>query len=256
MPRMRTLLIVTGGSTGLGRALIATAPSGTHRVDVSRSGPPPEADHHRTIDLADPTGWAACTAAIDELVAAEPWDRITVIHNAGTLQPIGFAGEVDRDEYTASVLLGSAAGQVLGGHVLAAAGGVADRVELVMISSGAARSVYPGWSAYGAGKAALDQWVRTVGAEQQQRADEQGRAAVRVLAIAPGIVATDMQAMVRSTDARAFPQVERFRRMRDDRQLTAPEVAANGIWDVLDDPSVATGSVVDLRDRSVSEAGS
>jgi hypothetical protein len=44
--------------------------------------------------------------------------------------------------------------------------------------------------------------------------------------------------------------------MHDDVRLTAPEVAARGIWDVLDDPSVATGSVVDLRDRSVSEAGS
>ena len=251
MPPMRTLLIVTGGSAGLGRALIATAPSDTHRVDVSRSGPPPEADGHVTLDLADPSGWTTFAAAFDDLVASEAWDRITVIHNAGTLDPIGFAGEVDLERYTSSVLLGSAAGQVIGAHVLGRAAAATARLELVMISSGAARSVYPGWSAYGAGKAALDQWVRTVGAEQQQqRADGQERAGAKVLAIAPGVVATDMQAAVRAADPQAFPQVERFQHLHEDGQLTAPEVAARGIWQVLDDPSVHTGAVVDLRDRS------
>jgi benzil reductase ((S)-benzoin forming) len=246
---MRTLLIVTGGSAGLGRALIATAPADTHRVDVSRSGPPPEADRHLALDLAVPANWGALRSALDELVAAEPWDRITLIHNAGTLHPIGFAGEVDSDAYAASVLLGSAAGQILGDHLLARAAGLAARVELVMISSGAARSVYPGWSAYGAGKAALEQWVRVVGAEQQQRADERDRAAIRVVAIAPGIVATDMQATIRGADPVAFPQVERFRQLHDRGQLTEPALAARGIWEVLDDPEVATGAVVDLRDR-------
>lgn len=250
MPAMRTLLIVTGGSAGLGRALIATAPADSYRVDVSRSGPPPEADHHLAVDLADPAGWAAFATALDAVLPAEPWDRITVIHNAGTLDPMGFAGEVDPDAYTSSVLLGSAAGQVIGTHVLARTATAPARVELVMISSGAARSLYPGWSAYGAAKATLDQWVRNVGAEQRQRADEQQRAAVQVLAIAPGIVATDVQATVRAADPRQFPEVERFQQRHDDGRLIEPEVAARGIWEILDDPTVATGSVVDLRERS------
>lgn len=246
---MRTLLIVTGGSAGLGRGLIATAPAGSHRVDVSRSGPPPEADAHLGLDLAVPANWPALRSAFDALFAAEPWDRITVVHSAGTLHPIGFAGEVDAAAYETSALLGSVAGQIIGDHVLSSAA-AGTRLELVMITSGAARSVYPGWSAYGAGKAALDQWVRIVGAEQRQRAEERGHRPAKVLAIAPGIVATDMQATIRDTDQQAFPEVERFRRLHDEGQLTEPHDAARGIWDILDDPGVRTGSVVDLRDRA------
>ena len=35
---------------------------------------------------------------------------------------------------------------------------------------GAAGNVYEGWTSYGAGKAAVDQWVRTAGAEQEASA--------------------------------------------------------------------------------------
>lgn len=63
--------------------------------------------------------------------------------------------------------------------------------DLVVISLGASASAHPGWSAYGAGKAALDQWVRYAGAEQKVRGG------VRVSAIAPGVLDTSMQAEIR-----------------------------------------------------------
>jgi benzil reductase ((S)-benzoin forming) len=240
---MDTLVIVTGGSSGLGRALLAAAPPGAHRVDVSRSGSELEGVDHLDADLADPAAWTRVGERVTALLAERRWDRVTMIHNAGTLAPIGFVGEVDSDAYTHNVLLNSAAGQVLGQRLLAATRRTVARCELVLITSGAARTAYPGWSAYGAGKAATDQWVRTVGAEQA------ARGGARVLAVAPGVVATAMQSLLRDTDARDFPRVERFRELHAQGQLADPDDVAAALWELLDDPSVATGEVIDLRTR-------
>lgn len=236
---MSTMVIVTGGSSGLGQALLRHAPRPGPRIDVSRSGPPPEADRHLAADLSTPATWSDTGAALRAIIA-EPWDELVVVHSAGMVEPIGFAGEVDDATYERSVLLG-AAGQVLGHHVLAALGDRAASAQLVMISSGAAQSVYAGWSAYGAGKAALEQWVRNVGEEQRERGG------ARVLAIAPGTVATAMQSAVRATDATAFPRVDKFRALHAEEQLTSPDDAARALWAVIDDASHPNGAVLDVR---------
>lgn len=237
-----TLLLVTGGSAGIGAALVAAAPPGTRTVDVSRRGNP-DADRHVDADLADPGTWGDVGEIVAAEVAAFAGRRVTFVHAAGVLTPIGFAGEVPTDAYAASVLLNAAAGQVLGHAFLAAVRDRDDlRRELVLVSSGAARRAYAGWSAYGAGKAALEHWVRAVGEEQQQRGG------VTVCAIAPGVVATDMQASIRETSPDAFPSVERFRQLHARGELRPPDEVARQLWEVLDD-DLAPGAVLDLRDR-------
>lgn len=237
---MSSLVIVTGGSSGLGRAMLRTVPREAFRVDVSRSGPPPEADRHVAADLGDPAAWPTIGRSLRAIIADEPWDELVVVHAAGTIHPIGFAGEVDDARYQHSVLLG-AAGQMIGHHVLAAVGDRASGVQLVMVSSGAASSVYAGWSSYGAGKAGLDQWVRNVGEEQRERGG------ARVLSIAPGTVATSMQSIVRSADPTGFPRVEKFQGLHADGALTEPDDAARALWSIIDDPSHDNGAVIDVR---------
>src|SRR5262249_56203218 len=95
----------------------------------------------------------------------------------------------------------------------------------LLIWAGAARRVYEGWSAYGAGKAAVDQWVRTAGAEQKRRG---GRC--RVLAVAPGVIETAMQEQIRAMTEEAFPVVERFRELHRAGALRGPPDAARDLW--------------------------
>ncbi|MGK9939449.1 SDR family NAD(P)-dependent oxidoreductase, partial [Salmonella enterica subsp. enterica] len=86
--------------------------------------------------------------------------------------------------------------------------------------SGAARRPVEGWSAYCAGKAALDMFARSVNAEYASLRAERG---VRAVALAPGVVDTGMQAAIREAD---FAQVERFRSLKANAQLTSPDEAA------------------------------
>jgi benzil reductase ((S)-benzoin forming) len=236
------LVVITGASSGLGAALATTIPFPAHVVDVSRSGPKSDIDHI-TADLSDPTQWTHVGAEISRLVSQHNPARAVLIHNAGTLTPIGFAGEVDDLAYQANVLLNSAAGQALGHHFLKAVSGRPGRHELVMITSGAATSPYAGWSAYGAGKAALNQWVRNVGLEQRDRGG------VIVAAIAPGVVDTSMQAEIRETSGGDFPTVGRFHDLHSEGHLVSPVDAAQRIWNLIES-GIEGGSVLELRQRS------
>jgi benzil reductase ((S)-benzoin forming) len=237
-----TLAIVAGSSSGIGEALLRHAEqAGAEVAGMSRS---PGRGRHLRVDLADPAAWPDAAAWIGEVVAATDRPRVTFVHAAATLEPIGFAGEVDTAAYTSNVLLNSAAPQVLGHAFLAAMDRGHREGVLVLISSGAARSAYAGWSGYSAGKAACDQWVRAVGLERQER-----ESPVRVLSVAPGVVATGMQEMIRGTDRHEFPKVERFRELAAEGRLRDPDEVAADLWALLDEPGIATGEVIDLRSR-------
>jgi benzil reductase ((S)-benzoin forming) len=169
-------------------------------------------------------------------------ERVVFAHAAGTLTPIGFAGEEDAEPYARAVLLNAAAPLVLGDAFLRAARATRAPCHLVMIGSGAARHVYPGWSSYGGGKAAVDQWVRTVGAEQDLRG---GRC--RALSVSPGLVATPMQDEIRATPGSRLPSVGRFVEAFEKGELRDPVQVAREIWSLLD-RGLPNGAVVDLRE--------
>ena len=141
------------------------------------------------------------------------------------------------------MLLNSAAPQLLGDAFLRAARHSRARCDLVFVSSGAAYSVYEGWSSYCAGKAAVDHWTRTVGAEQARRG---GRC--RVLSIAPGVVATGMQDEIRRTPERDFPEVARFVALLEQGALRSPDDVARDLWRLVLDDGVENGAVLDLRE--------
>jgi benzil reductase ((S)-benzoin forming) len=239
-----TLVWISGASSGLGAALAASVPyPDAHIIDISRSGA--QGVEHLPADLADPTSWGAVEAHFLAQLGGFDGARAIFIHNAATITPVGFAGEVDSRAYRDAVLLNAASPLYLGHaflHAVTASGFTGD-AQLVMITSGAASNPYPGWSAYSAGKAATDMWVRTAGEEQRRRGQR-----CRVVAVAPGVVDTDMQATVRQSSETDFPAVETFHEYHRTGRLVAPEVAARGIWDLVTD-EVDNGAVVDLRSR-------
>jgi benzil reductase ((S)-benzoin forming) len=233
------LVFITGGSSGIGAAMARVVPYSDVRViNISRR----ELDgyDHFEADLADPAAWRGVADLFAREIKDFNGERIVFVHSAGTLQPIGFAGEVPTDAYTKQVLLDSASPQVLGDAFLRAARETRAECHIVMISSGAAFTVFEGWSAYCAGKAAMDQWVRTAGAEQARRGDR-----CRLLAVAPGIVETAMQREIRAASSEDFPSVGRFVDVHAKNQARDPEEAAREIWSLLE-RKLENGAVVDL----------
>jgi benzil reductase ((S)-benzoin forming) len=242
---MSSLIWISGASGGIGQALARTVPWDDARViGISRT-PAPGMEHVRA-DLADPSSWPGVQQSFDRELAGFDGRRVVYIHAAGTLDPIGFAGEVPTGAYATNVVLNSASPQVLGHMFLASVRNVAANRHLVILTSGAARSVYPGWSSYGAAKAAVDQWVRDVGAEQALRGG-----GVQVLSIAPGTVDTGMQEQLRATSEDDFPSRQKFVDLHAGGKLADPDEVARDMWSVLD-RGFDNGSVIDLRDLAKS----
>jgi NAD(P)-dependent dehydrogenase (short-subunit alcohol dehydrogenase family) len=253
---MSDLIIITGASSGIGRHLAEVAAADGAQVATMSRRPGP--GNHLTVDLSQPDGWPTVVGWITELVSERDHPHISFVHNAGTLEPIGFAGEVDLERYRNNVLVNSAAGQVLGAGFLAAM--AARRAPanglLIMMSSGAGKHPYPGWSSYCAAKAALDMWVRTVGLEQRERIGDpsaDSRSPVTVAAIAPGVVATAMQDMIRDQDEGRFPNVERFRDLHRDGDLADPASVGAKFWRLcrrhaIDPGVIDQGTVCSITD--------
>jgi len=241
-PLRRILVWISGASAGLGAALAVTIPfESAELVDISRRGGTPGA-HHVAVDLADPHSWPVVDKDFRQRIEDRDPDLVVFIHNAGTLTPLGSADRVDTEQYTRNVLLNSAAAQVLGHSFLSALSGRDCEQHLIMVSSGAASRPHEGQSSYCAGKAAIDQWVRTVGLEQRHRSP-----GCRVVSVSPGPVDTAMQAELRAASPLEVPVSSRFRDLQAQGKLARPETVARTIWSLLA-RDLDSGTVIHVRD--------
>lgn len=251
--------IITGASRGLGAALFtALAAPERQLVGIAREGLPAElvqqAQQKGAIteqiaaDLSTASGVQTVAAALHEL-AIKPRTRCYLIHNAGTLDPMAFAGQWQDPTWVArSIALNVSAPMQLTDAFLRATVDIPDR-RLLFISSGAAHHPYPGWSVYGASKAALDQFARTVALEQIMVQE-----GARVCALAPGVIDTDMQKQIRAADSQQFPQRERFVSLKQEGRLQSPAEAAQRVAAWLHHAAFGETAVLDLRDIMLSTA--
>jgi benzil reductase ((S)-benzoin forming) len=220
--------VVTGASRGLGAGVAARfAEAGVLLGLCARHEPiPPEAAARdgaltAAVDVTD-------AGAVDRFAAAvaDRFGRIDLwVNNAGLLEPIAPLRDADPAGLEAHVrtnVLGVLYGsRAYARHARSRPGGGV----LVNIGSGAATTPYPGWAAYCASKAAVDQLTRVVAAEETE-------AGLRAYAIAPGVVDTDMQALIRETPADVFPDVDRFRRRAATGAFNSPAWVADHLLDL------------------------
>ncbi|CAN5210557.1 SDR family oxidoreductase [soil metagenome] len=209
---MTTTALITGASRGLGLALsTALAERGWRLIVDARSGP----DLHRATgsfpDVAALPGDVTDGEHLGELVTAAG-DRLDLlVLNASTLgqSPLPPLADYDPDALRAAFEVNTVAPLrlvQLALPALRAAGGT-----IIAISSDAAVADYPGWGGYGASKAALDQLMHVLGAEEPR---------LRVYAVDPGDMRTQMH-------AEAFPG-------EDIRDRPLPETVVPALLPLLD----------------------
>jgi NAD(P)-dependent dehydrogenase (short-subunit alcohol dehydrogenase family) len=219
--------LITGASRGLGRALaLALGERGARVLLSARESPDLQRTARHLIErgarvhvlAADVADKQAIYPLVGQAGAlAGPIDIL--INNASTLGPTPLPLLLDTEcEDLERVLAVNLIGPfrltkaVLGSMLLR------DRGVIVNISSDASEQAYPSWGAYGASKAALDQLTRIW-------AQELGDTRVRMFAVDPGEMDTDMHAA-------AMPDVERS-------SLERPEVVAEKIVQMLEQPARA-----------------
>lgn len=235
---MNPTVLITGHSHGLGAALAAAwLQHGARVIGLARSNNAalaanhPGQLHETAIDLADPPAVLAYTRSDAFRSICQEADTLWLFNNAGTVAPSAPLGAQVDDDITHALNLNITAPLLLANATVAHA---RDRERIVHISSGAARKPYPGWSIYGASKAALDRHAADAAAE-----------GVRIVSLAPGVVDTAMQAGMRADPA--FPLRAQFAALHADGKLqSAADTAAKILAYCLSD-QFASEPIADIR---------
>lgn len=250
------VVILTGASRGLGAALADQLLSSERRLVCIARKPNPlleqkARDRKAWLDyyLQDLTEIEASDMLAQSICDELPDDasRLTLINNAGMVEPVARASALPNDQLVRALNLNVAAAMLFSSRFLKGTEDFAGERRILNISSGAARSPYAGWSVYCATKAALDMFSRCVKLEEAVRPNP-----ARIVSLAPGVVDTDMQATVRELDPEDFPNVERFRNLKATNQLASAEEAARRIVLYMARADFGTTEVDDVRNYSTS----
>jgi NAD(P)-dependent dehydrogenase (short-subunit alcohol dehydrogenase family) len=228
---------ITGASSGIGAELIRSVPAGSRAIGVSRR--PSAAGEHFAADLAEPAAWDALTSSFEAVLEADPPQEAMLLHFSGAVGPLGPIAAADPAAYRACVMLNAAAGQVLGGAFIAACARRAIAATIVICSSPGARNPQLGLSAYGSGKAALEQWARAAALDQEDAA-----VPIKVFSVVPYGVDTEMVKEV--MEAPDLPLGERFRAAAAEGKLASPASVAREVWELIFSDDVAAGDAIDV----------
>jgi NAD(P)-dependent dehydrogenase (short-subunit alcohol dehydrogenase family) len=173
-------VLLTGGSAGIGRAIVEVLLEDGHEVISLDQQPSPFRHarlHHMSVDLLSPA--ATHEAALE---AAERWAPTILIHNAGSMRP-ALLPDVNRVDLDALVSLHLGSAITLVQATLPAMRAAASG-RVILISSRAALGLATRTS-YSATKAGMIGMARTW-------ALELGPLGVTVNVVAPGPIETDM----------------------------------------------------------------
>jgi benzil reductase ((S)-benzoin forming) len=233
---------ITGTSKGIGRAMAEHLLAGKDNfvTGISRSNTIAHPNfRHVSLDLSDVNavrhfGFEKHEGAV----------RICLINNAseiGTVKPVGkLVNEDIIRNYNLNLVSPC---MLMNTFMETYQKTVAEKI-IVNVSSGAGKNPVDGWSMYCASKAGLDMFSRVADLEEKVRSKKN----FRVLAIAPGVVDTDMQAHIRSSAKEDFSRLNDFIGFKKSNALLQPEAVAKKYFQILDKLDVVSEVVIAAKD--------
>ena len=245
--------ILTGASKGLGEGIaLALLDQDHHILCISRT------ENQTLVKLASARGCKLEFIPFDlthtqdiprlmdrvfDKVDKKSATAFFLINNAGIIQPVGRVEDCPPEQVEQHIRINLVSPMLLCSAFIKHTAGSAIPKRILNISSGAAQNPYYGWSNYCTGKAGLDMFGRCISEEQK---GEQWP--VETMAVAPGIIDTDMQTTIRGTDERAFVHRKKFIELKETGQLVPPVIAGKKLASLLLSDDFQDGAVTDIRD--------
>lgn len=249
---MHHLTIITGASRGMGMAMAQQLLSPTaHLLCISRHTNTQLAEEAHAKgalleqwpqDLAQ--GEAVATALTAWLARLNPGTlaSATLINNAALISAMVPLREASPGELATALRVGLEAPMQLTAAFLGATRDWKLPRKVLNISSGLGRRAMASSAAYCAAKAGMDHFTRCVALDEALL--ENG---AKVCSLAPGVIDTDMQAQLRSSDPAKFPDVAMFAGMHSGKQLSSPHEAATKVIAFLNRSDFGADPIGDVR---------
>jgi NAD(P)-dependent dehydrogenase (short-subunit alcohol dehydrogenase family) len=224
--------IITGGGSGLGRALalrlvqrsnpIIIVGRREHKLlETQAACSNPSLVRTVVADISDPKGHDAILDALEDNEKIK-----ALVHNAAVLEPVGKLMDMDPVKWREHMQINVDGPLFLTKKLLPKL--IPDNIDeerggrILHISSGAAHYPYRGWGAYCTSKAAFHMLYRSLSAELSPLG-------VSVGSVRPGVVDTPMQDLIRSKSELELPDVARFRQLKEQGTLMDPDEVATFI---------------------------
>ena len=239
------LVIVTGTTKGIGAALRDVYDTDKNNVLVTFSRAPTTttAPYNVTLDVSDLDAIAPAFVTASVRFCHQRFEHAVLINNAGVVSPVGAFDKINAAETGKNLIVNVAAPMVLSQLFARATKSIAARRLIVNISSGAARRAIAGWSAYCAAKAALEMATRVAALEAATN-----DSTLSICSLAPGVVDTGMQGLIRGISEKDFPDVERFRALKADNALRDAHDVAREIVALIAANKLTNGGNFDIRE--------
>lgn len=241
--------IITGASRGIGAALAKRLTGENHHlICVSRSRSDELAAFagsnkvdQLTYDLCELDGIESLVENMLHRVNESIADSICFINNAAMLSPLKPIDQCTSEEIVKHMNTNLLAPLLLISHFLRLTNHWKVERTVMNISSGSAQYPSAGMSCYCTAKAGLNMLTQCIGKEQETRENP-----VRIIAVGPGMVETDMQVLARNTSKVDLPMADYFIESKEDGRLYTAEEAAQKLLQILFDPEVKTGGIAHI----------
>lgn len=242
---MKTIAVVTGAGTGIGRALVLELAQ-NRNMTVLGVGRRLQKLQETAIFYPERIKVVAADVSTVEgrqrILATIPEDTMVshLVHNAGVLTPVKPLAQITLEEWRQHMAINVEGPLFLTQLLLPRM----KNGRVLHISSGAAHHPYQGWGAYCTSKTALYMIY-------QVYREELHNYGVMVGSVRPGVVDTPMQDQVRLASEEVFPNLQKFISLKENNQLVHPKEVAELLAKLLLDTSDKEFSAEewDLRDN-------
>ncbi|WP_080874044.1 (S)-benzoin forming benzil reductase [Oceanobacillus timonensis] len=243
--------IITGASKGLGASVAKLfLESGINVVGISRTDNTKLYDYAKennahyyfiACDLSEKDSIQTACNNLDDFLFKENVSKLYVINNAGLVDPIDRAENIDMDGLMKQIQVNTVAPMYLTNHFLKKATEHHVQLLTAIVTSGAAEKPKYGWSVYCSTKASMNMYTKTVAMEQEKTGH-------KVIAFSPGVMDTGMQEIIRSSTPGAFKDVESFRALKENNQLKDADMIGGVLIDILMDDNIENGKIYDVKE--------
>ncbi len=231
--KSESLVVITGHTSGLGKALLDLVHSEKDLscIGISRrkifshpSGNLTEIVANFSIpkEMLD-----ACKKLVSYVHKSKiKFDNLYFFNNAASIEPINSIGTQNSETLIQSINTNFVTASVFINEIMKIEGHF-KKLYFIDISSGAAVRTIHSWSAYCSAKAATKMLFKCLESESSRKSH------VKIISIDPGVMDTNMQAIIRDKSQDEFPEVNAFIDFKTNSKLKKPQDVAAEILNNL-----------------------
>lgn len=216
------LHIITGASRGLGAGLAQFfSAQGDHIADISRNSKAYPFD----LSTSDSKEMLLKKIFLDFDIGQ--YKTISLTNNAGMVEPIKSIENLTESEIFRNITVNLIAPMSLTSAFLKLTATFSGRRVITNVSTGVVKNPKSAWAAYSAAKTGLEVFSKCL--IQEYSANSK----VHIFNFEPGIIDTEMQALIRQMPESEFSEVARFKSLKENGQLLDPHVVGEALGKLI-----------------------